>query len=101
LGGYGVLDLIAADPARFAAAVIIAAGGRAADARRYAAVPTWFLHGERDEIIPVEQPRRLVSAIRRSMVVYSPQLTRTAALSIVKASASSNSRLKVLANERL
>jgi dipeptidyl aminopeptidase/acylaminoacyl peptidase len=29
-------------------------------------VPLWFFHGERDEVIAVAQPRRLVAAIRRA-----------------------------------
>jgi predicted peptidase len=66
LGGYGALDLLASEPALFAAAVVIATGGQASGVRRYAMLPTWFFHGERDDVIPVEQPRRIVAAIRRA-----------------------------------
>jgi predicted peptidase len=66
LGGYGALDVLASEPGLFAAAVVIAAGGQAHRAARYAMVPTWFFHGERDGVIPVEQARRIVAAITRA-----------------------------------
>jgi predicted peptidase len=64
LGGYGALDLLASEPMLFAAAVVIAAGGQATRGLRYALRPIWFFHGELDEVVPVEQPRRIVAAIR-------------------------------------
>ena len=66
LGGYGALALLAREPALFAAAVVIAAGGDASGAKRYALLPTWFFHGERDEVIPVAEPRGIVAAIKRA-----------------------------------
>jgi predicted peptidase len=64
LGGYGVLDLVAARPRLFSAAVVIAAGGEPGRAQSLATVPTWFFHGEKDELIPVEGVRRLVAAVK-------------------------------------
>lgn len=66
LGGYGLLDLVAARPRLFAAAVVIAAGGEPDRAQRLSNVPTWFFHGEKDELIPVEGVRRLVAAVKRA-----------------------------------
>ena len=66
LGGYGALDLLASEPALFAAAVVISAGGQESRVQRHAMLPTWFFHGERDDVIPVEQPRRMVAAIKRA-----------------------------------
>ena len=66
LGGFGALDALAAQPDLFAGAVIIAAAGDPALAPRLVRVPIWFFHGERDAVIPVDQPRRLVAAIRRA-----------------------------------
>ena len=66
LGGYGALDVLATEPALFAAAVVIAAGGPDNRAPRYAMLPTWFFHGERDAVIPVLEPRRIVAAIKRA-----------------------------------
>jgi predicted peptidase len=64
LGGYGLLDLVAARPGLFAAAVVIAASGEPSRAQSLAAVPTWFFHGEKDELIPVEGVRRLVAEVK-------------------------------------
>ena len=66
LGGYGALDLLASEPALFAAAVVISAGGPENRVRGHAMLPTWFFHGELDDVIPVEQPRRMVAAIKRA-----------------------------------
>lgn len=66
LGGYGALAALEAEPTLFAAAVVIAAGGSTSHARQYAKVPAWFFHGERDEVIPVAQPRRIVTATKRA-----------------------------------
>lgn len=66
LGGYGALGVIAARPQLFAGGIIIAAGDDGHSPARLARVPLWFFHGERDEMIPVTQPRRLVAAIRRA-----------------------------------
>jgi predicted peptidase len=64
LGGYGLLDLVAARPKLFAAAVVIAASGETSRAQSLATVPTWFFHGEKDELIPVEGVRRLAAAVK-------------------------------------
>ena len=63
LGGYGALAVLAREPALFAAAVVIAAGGP--DNQRYA-LPAWFFHGERDDVVPVDEARRIVAAITRA-----------------------------------
>jgi predicted peptidase len=64
LGGYGLLDLVAARPRLFAAAIVIAASGEPSRAQILATVPTWFFHGEKDELIPVEGVRRLVATVK-------------------------------------
>ena len=66
LGGYGALDVLASEPTLFAAAVVIAAGGQESRVGRYAMLPTWFFHGERDDVVPVEQARSTVAAIKRA-----------------------------------
>jgi predicted peptidase len=66
LGGYGALDILASEPALLAAAVVIAAGGQEGRVGRYAMLPTWFFHGERDDVVPVEQARSTVAAIKRA-----------------------------------
>ena len=45
---------------------MISAGGEPGRAQSLATVPTWFFHGERDELIPVEAVRRLVTDVKRA-----------------------------------
>jgi predicted peptidase len=66
LGGFGLLDLVQARPTLFASAVVIAASGDAARAPDLATVPVWFFHGEKDEVVPVEDVRRLVAAAKKA-----------------------------------
>jgi predicted peptidase len=66
LGGYGLLDLVAARPQLFAAAVVIAASGEPGRAGSLATTPTWFFHGENDAVVPVDGVRRLVAAAKRA-----------------------------------
>jgi predicted peptidase len=64
LGGYGLLDLVAARPQLFAAAVVIAASGEPGRAGSLATTPTWFFHGENDAVVTVDGVRRLVAAVK-------------------------------------
>jgi predicted peptidase len=64
LGGYGALDVMAARPRQFAAAVIIATGGSPADVKDLSSIPMWFFHGERDNVIPVAEARAMVRALK-------------------------------------
>ncbi|MHB1616021.1 MAG: carboxylesterase family protein [Metallibacterium sp.] len=83
-GGYGVWELALLQPARYRALIPICAGLTArvgspdlrvaamdgcADpwreaARRLAHIPSWIVHGARDDVIPVEQSRRMAAALR-------------------------------------
>jgi predicted peptidase len=66
LGGYGLLDLVAARPQLFAGAVVIAASGEPDRAASLSNVPTWFFHGENDEVVPSQGVRRLVAAVKEA-----------------------------------
>jgi len=64
LGGFGAWDLIARQPARFAAAIPLCGGG---DVRRIVAardVAVWAFHGARDKTVPVSRSREIVAALR-------------------------------------
>lgn len=83
-GGYGVWELALLHPARFAALVPVcgglenppnyddlfvaplraAADPYAALARQLHAVPAWLFHGARDDLVPPENSRRIVAALR-------------------------------------
>jgi predicted peptidase len=63
MGGLGAWRIAAAHPEVFAAVVPISGGGNPADAKRLLHVPIWAFHGELDEIVPLEQGRRMVDAV--------------------------------------
>jgi predicted peptidase len=86
MGGFGVWDIAARNPGRFAALVPICAGVRAlkewpqlrvtrvedpryADpyaeiVRRLGVTPVWMFHGEADDIVPVSEARHMVEAFK-------------------------------------
>ena len=65
LGGMAVVEIVAARPRMFAAAVIIAAAMPTHFARKLAFVPLWFFHGELDTVFPIEHVRALAAAVRK------------------------------------
>ena len=60
MGGYGTFALCARQPQHFAAAVPICGGGNLFDARRLSRLPMWVFHGEADNVVPVDESRRMV-----------------------------------------
>lgn len=64
MGGYGTWDLITREPEMFAAAVPICGGGDVEAAGRAATVPVWAFHSSDDNVVPVEQTRAMVRALR-------------------------------------
>lgn len=85
MGGYGTWLLAVITPERFAAAVPVCggldAGGAlhagavsatsrsdayAAAAKRLGRIPQWVFHGDADDIIPVEESRSMVAALREA-----------------------------------
>lgn len=63
MGGYGTFALAARQPDRFAAAVPICGGGTYFDARRLSKLPMWIFHGEADNVVPVDESRRMAALI--------------------------------------
>lgn len=66
MGGYGVWDILARYPDRFAAAVPICGGGDVNTASRIGPVPVWAFHGAKDNIVPVDQSRKMIDALRKA-----------------------------------
>lgn len=64
MGGYGTWRTLAEYPERFAAAVPICGGGDTLDVGRFKDVPTWIIHGGRDEAVPVDESYRMIDALR-------------------------------------
>lgn len=64
MGGIGTWGLIAAQSARFAAAVPVCGYWQPEDARKMADVPIWAFHGEKDPTVPVEGSRGMIAALK-------------------------------------
>lgn len=65
MGGMGTFELLARRPDTFAAAIAICGGTNPALTPIYAhKVPLWIFHGEVDQVVKVEQSRRIVEALR-------------------------------------
>ncbi len=65
MGGFGTFDILARKPETFAAAVPICGGGNPGLARRYAShTALWITHGAQDNVVPVENSRRMYQALK-------------------------------------
>jgi predicted peptidase len=66
MGGFATWYLITRYPNKFAAAVPICGGGDWSRVRAFAHMPIWAFHGREDDIIPVEQSRNMIRAIKKA-----------------------------------
>src|SRR6185503_11085829 len=65
-GGYGVWDLVASRPDRFAAAIALCGGGNPAKASRLVGLPIWAFHGSVDRTVPPSESRNMIQAIKQA-----------------------------------
>lgn len=66
MGGYGVWELAAQHPDRFAAIVPICGAGGVADAPRLKNLPTWVFHGMKDHEVPFNRSAEMVDALKQA-----------------------------------
>ncbi len=65
MGGYATWDILVRRPGLFAAALPMCGGGDpAATAPVCRDVPVWAFHGDADDVVPVENTRSMVDALR-------------------------------------
>ncbi len=64
MGGYGSWDMAEHMPERFAAVAPICGGGDERHAGRLIGLPIWAWHGDADTIVPVDETRRMIAAIK-------------------------------------
>ena len=65
MGGYATWDLLSRRPDLFAAAIPVCGGGtpeKVIEASR--TTPVWTVHGDADDVVPVENTRSIVAAVR-------------------------------------
>lgn len=66
MGGFGTWDLIARHPDTFAAAMPVCGGGDLEQAQSLVDKPIWNFHGGKDDVVPPELSREMISAIREA-----------------------------------
>lgn len=64
-GGFGTWDMISKRPELFAAGIPLCGGGNPALAQNLVFMPIWAFHGDKDDVIPVEESRNMIAAIKR------------------------------------
>ncbi len=66
MGGYGVWDVIARYPKRFASAIPICGGGDPSQAARIKNLKIWIFHSADDRIVPVSGSRKMFEALAQT-----------------------------------
>ena len=64
MGGYGTWALASKYPDRFAAAAPICGGGMRIMAYGLKDVPIWAFHGAKDQVVPVDESKEMVAAVK-------------------------------------
>ncbi|MEZ4910975.1 MAG: prolyl oligopeptidase family serine peptidase [Saprospiraceae bacterium] len=65
MGGFGTLDLLSRRPEWFAGAIDISGGADLTKVPRYAHIPLWVFHGQKDDVVPITLSEQLITAIRK------------------------------------
>ena len=66
MGGNGTWTWASANPERFAAAVPICGGGRTQLVQQMKGIPVWAFHGEKDDLVPLQQTVDTVDALKKA-----------------------------------
>lgn len=66
MGGYGTWYLLTRYPELFAAGAPICGGGDPSRVEPFKHIPLWIFHGRLDDVVPVEQSRAMVKALRKA-----------------------------------
>jgi predicted peptidase len=65
LGAYGAYETAIAAPTRFAALLAISGAGNPTEVCKLAKVPTWIVHGAKDDVIPADWGRTMAQRLER------------------------------------
>ena len=66
MGGYAVWQLAMSRPNLYAAIVPICGGGMYWNAPRLKNLPVWAFHGDRDDVVFLEESQKMVNAVNRA-----------------------------------
>jgi predicted peptidase len=64
MGGYGTWDALQRHPGMWAAAIPICGGGDPKHAAKFAKVPIWAFHGDKDTAVRPERSREMIAALK-------------------------------------
>lgn len=64
MGGYGTWEIARRYPEKFAAIAPICGGGSTEQLQQLKNVPVWAFHGDKDEVVPIEESEAMVEALR-------------------------------------
>jgi predicted peptidase len=64
MGGFGTWATAAAYPDEFAAIVPLCGGGHPSDGEKLIKLGIWAFHGDRDEVVPLQQTVDMIDAVR-------------------------------------
>jgi len=65
MGGYGIWRMAMDYPDLFAALVPICGGGNPLTANKIKHLPLWAFHGEDDDIIPVQESKKMIDVLQK------------------------------------
>jgi predicted peptidase len=63
MGAYGAYEAAIAAPTRFAALMTVSGAGNPVEVCKLAGLPTWVVHGAKDDIIPVDWGREMAKRL--------------------------------------
>lgn len=66
MGAFGVFDLLAREHQLFAAAIAVCGRGDPKMVERFASVPVYLVHGDKDKLVSVEFSREMNAALNKS-----------------------------------
>ena len=66
MGGFGTWRLAMAYPDRFAAIAPVCGGGDPDQAPEVAHLPTWVFHGAKDNVVSIENSKRMIDALKKA-----------------------------------
>ncbi|NNE90483.1 MAG: prolyl oligopeptidase family serine peptidase [Verrucomicrobiales bacterium] len=66
MGGFGTFGAVGQRPDLFAAAAPVCGGYDPSKAEKFAKIPIWIFHGEKDTTVPVSMSREMVEALKKA-----------------------------------
>ncbi len=66
MGGYGTWAMACEYPDLFAAIAPVCGGGQPILTRKITDIPTWVFHGAKDQVVPISESEKMVTALKEN-----------------------------------